>query len=97
MKKLILINSGLALLMGLVSVSAVMASVPKNVTDDTALYQNLSEIKVKRQAALNFDGDIARLSSLENKYREKLPQVRAPMERISKQKYHYTGAAVARK
>jgi len=82
---------------GLMSVSAVMASVPSRVTDDTAIYQNLSEIRVQRQKALNFDSDIARLSLLEGRYREKkLSQLRGPSERIAKQKYRYSGA-VARK
>ena len=77
------------------SMSAAFGSVPKNVTDDTALYQNLSEIKVSKSKELDFDRDIARLASSEGRYQERLPRVtpdriRAPMQRISQQKYRYS-------
>ncbi len=45
------------------------------VTDDTALYQNLSEIRVKRQREFNYDQDLSRLSLLETRYRENLPGI----------------------
>jgi len=63
------------LFLGFTALSITRASVPsKNrVTDDTVLYQNLSEIHVKKQAKIDFDSDITRLSHLEARYREKLP------------------------
>ena len=82
---------------GLLSLSAAFASVPKNVTNDTALYQNLSEIKVTREKELNFDRDIAQLASAEGNYRERLPgstvhsRLKAPMHRISQKPYRYSG------
>jgi hypothetical protein len=87
-------------MLGLTGLSIALGSVPTGgrVTDDTAIYQNLSEIRVARQADLNFDGDIARLSALEGNYREKLPslaqnpRLRGPIQRISQQKYKYSGA-----
>ena len=64
------------LVFGLTMLSIAMGSVPTGrVTDDTALYQSLSEIRVAKQQDLNFDGDIARLSSLEDRYREDLPKL----------------------
>jgi hypothetical protein len=83
------------------SLSIALGSVPRSgqVTDDTAIYQNLSEIRVAREADLNFDGDIERLASVEANYRESLPKPSAarkgriakPMSRIGGQKYKYTG------
>jgi hypothetical protein len=80
---------------GLLTISGAFASVPKHVTNDTALYQNLSEIRAQRQKELNFDRDIAQLASSESRYREKLPvssnaRVSSPMKRISAQKYQYS-------
>lgn len=66
------------LVFGLTMLSIAMGSVPSKdrVTDDTALYQSLSEIQVAKQEDLNFDGDIARLSALEDRYREeRLPRL----------------------
>ena len=87
-------------MIGLTSLSLALGSVPSSrmhVTDDTAIYQRLSEIKVARETRPNFDGDIARLSDLEPRYREKLPSVASdlrlagPMKRISSQGYRYSG------
>src|SRR5580698_764014 len=87
------------LLAGLTVLSISKASVPtKNqVTDDTALYQRLSEIHVQKQAKIDFDSDINQLSRLESRYQEKLPyfagnsRLRSPMKRIAQQKYSYSG------
>lgn len=49
------------------------ANVPSNVTDDTAIYQTLSEIQVDKERAPNFDSDISRLSKIEARYRDNLP------------------------
>lgn len=85
----------------LTSLSVAMGAVPTSrsvVTDDTALYQKLSEIKVAREGRPNFDADIARLAAIEPAYREKLPalsrdpRLQGPMKRISSQQYRYSGA-----
>jgi hypothetical protein len=83
-------------LIGLTTLSIALGSVPsrERVTDDTVIYQNMSEIRVARQAALSFDSDIERLAALEPRYREKLPslaeqpQMRGPIKRIIQRKYH---------
>lgn len=91
-----------AAVVGMTSLSIAMGAVPPArtvVTDDTAIYQHLSEIKVSRETRPNFDGDIARLSQLEPGYREKLPslskdpRLTGPMKRIARQHYRYTGAS----
>ena len=62
---------------GLMFLSIGKAAVPKKlkmvVTDDTALYQNLSEIQVQKKPELRFDSEIEGLSKSEAKFREKLP------------------------
>ena len=71
------------------------------VTDDTALYQNLSEIRVAKQKDLNFDSDLSQLSASEHRYREKLPplgnhpRIKPTLERISQQPYTYSGGQAA--
>jgi len=91
------------ILMGM-SLSMALASVPKGgfsgrVTDDTAIYQRMGETHVRKVQKPEFDADLARLSSIEGRYREKLPsyassenRVSGPMKRISAQKYRYSGA-----
>ena len=79
---------------GLTALTVAFGSVPKSgrVTDDTAIYQNLSEIKIPKERAANFDADIERLNSLEGRYREKLPsmaRLHSPMKRVSGQKYKF--------
>jgi hypothetical protein len=92
---------GVAVMIGLTSLSIALGAVPQGrsvVTDDTAIYQKLSEIKVPREHRPNFDGDIARLSGLESSYRERLPSIAqdprlsGSMKRISSQQYRYSGA-----
>ena len=90
--KLLWISCGV--LTGLTSLSIAMGSM--RVTDDTAIYQRMSEIRVARESRPNFDEDIARLSSAESRYRERLPvardsRVASPMKRISNQSYQYSG------
>ncbi len=91
---------------GITLISFSSASVPSKaqvagqVTDDTALYENLTEIHSAREHDLNFDGDIDRLSKLEGQYHEKLPsrahaaraRLQGPMQRISAKAYHPTQA-----
>jgi len=75
--------------------SVAMGSVPSigRVTDDTAIYQKLSEIKVPRNRGVDFDADIAQLSKSEPLYFEELPALKkdarltGPMGRIAAQKY----------
>jgi hypothetical protein len=73
---------------GLTSLTLSLAAVPNKgrITDDTAIYQNLSEIRAMRERDLNFDQDLARLNNMEARYREKLP-LAGPMKRISQRKY----------
>jgi hypothetical protein len=64
------------------------------VTDDTAIYQRLSEIQVAKEARPNFDADIERLSGIRSHYRESLPalsRIQSPMKRIATQKYKHSG------
>ncbi len=82
-------------LIGLTTLSIALGSVPKKsqVTDDTALYQSLSEIQVPKAKDYNPETDISSLSQMEGKYRENLPalskdpRLAGPMQRISQQKY----------
>lgn len=84
---------------GVVGLSVAMGAVPSRITDDTAIYQHLSEIKAPPKADLNFDSDIEHLSKLQPHYREKLPayardlRVASPMKRISQRTYRYSGSA----
>lgn len=58
---------------GLTSLTLTLASISSNVTDDTLIYENLSEIRVSQELEPNFDADIRSLSRAEVKYFEKLP------------------------
>lgn len=72
-------------LVSIAGVPMVLASVPRSseIANDTAIYQNLHEIPVKKIKALNFDSDIARLSAQEKSHRESLPmRISGPMERV---------------
>lgn len=74
----------------LAGVPFVLANVPRNseITRDTAIYQNLHEINVKKVKNINFDGDINRLSSEEKAHHETLPvRVASPMNRVMKTPY----------
>ena len=75
--------------LSLVVSSLASASVPTQgrITDDTAIYQNLSEIRAHREHDLNVDSDIARLSALEGRYKEKLPALSRPIQRVKQQQY----------
>jgi hypothetical protein len=63
------------------------------ITDDTTASQRMSEIRIPRQGALDFDGEINALDRLEGRYGESLPQVkdhprlRAPIARVTARKY----------
>lgn len=95
--KLIIGTCGIVL--GLTTFTLAFGSVPQTsrITDDTAIYQKLSQIQLPKEKPINFDSDIDRLTSIEGRYREKLPslsrasRVAAPMQRITKQQYRYTG------
>lgn len=72
-------------LVSIAGVPMVLASVPRSseIANDTAIYQNLREIPVKKVKALNFDSDIERLSAQEKSHREVLPlRISSPMERV---------------
>ena len=96
MQKLLWFSGGL--LLGLTTLSITRASVPakSHVTDDTSIYQNLSEIRVPKQGKINFDSEIAQLSEKESRFQEKLPltqhsQLKTAIQRVSKAKYKYVG------
>lgn len=98
--KWIVVSAGL----GAFSLSFALASVPPTsslppsgrVTDDTVLYQSLSEIRVPRQGNVDFDQDVNSLASTEGHYREKLPSLASrpalagAMKRIAQHPYHYS-------
>lgn len=69
------------LLLGLTALSITRAASPPKgqmtqVTNDTLLYEKLSEIKgVSKQPKLDVDEDIRRLSQMENSFHEKLPPI----------------------
>ena len=76
------------------SVPMVLAAVPRSheITNDTALYQDLHEINVKKIKHVSFDSDLKRLSALEKSHHEALPvSVSGPMDRIQKTPYRYSG------
>jgi hypothetical protein len=79
-----------AVLLVLGGVPMVVASVPSSnqITNDTALYQELHEINVKKVGNVNFDNDINRLSAQEKSHHEALPvRISGPMARIEKASY----------
>jgi hypothetical protein len=84
---------------GLTTLSVAFGAVPakSHLTDDTAIYQKVSEIKVPKASAPDFDADIDRLSAIEGQYKENLPKIEAhyrlvrPMQRVAAQKYRYSG------
>ena len=101
MQKLLWFSGGLVL--GLTALSITRASVPSksHVTDDTSIYQNLSEIRVPKQGKIDFDYEIAQLSEKESRYQEKLPliqhnKLKAAVQRVSQEKYRYVGKAKKR-
>ena len=87
------------MLSGLTALTITRASVPVtgNVTDDTALYQRLSEIHVKKEAKIDFDSDINNLAQVENRYQERLPSItqqrrlKKPIHRVAQQNYRSNG------
>ncbi|MEO5971695.1 MAG: hypothetical protein ABIQ95_17355 [Bdellovibrionia bacterium] len=95
MKKLMWFGCGMWV--GLTILSFAKASVPSGsrLSDDTAIYQNLSEIHVKKEAKLDFDSDVGHLAQLEERYHEGLPtsghpRLKKALGRISNQKYSAT-------
>jgi hypothetical protein len=93
---------GCGMLVGMMALSVSFAALtptptvaPTQITDDTALYQKMSEIKAHKESNPTFDTDIDKLSKSEGRYRENLPilatspRLRTPMERIAKTKYRY--------
>lgn len=56
-------------------ITGVVAGIPKSseIANDTALYQNLSEVKVQKVTAVSFDNDLKRLSAIEKQHHENLP------------------------
>src|SRR3989442_726979 len=79
------------LLSGLATLSIARGSVPmkSHVTDDTALYQKLSDIRAQRVKELTFDPGVSELAAKESqaRFKESLPAI----HRISQRKYHFSG------
>jgi hypothetical protein len=80
------------------------ASIPSHVTDDTVIHQELREIDTKRSKKPNFDRSISKLSSLESRYRERLPldlerhpRLKGPVNRVQKRAYRSGKAQGTRK
>lgn len=84
------------LLLALLTVAglpAVLASVPRaqDFQQNTAIYQNLHEIRVQKIKSLDFDRDIDRLTAQEKKHRAHLPlSLTSVMDRVEKTKYRKT-------
>jgi hypothetical protein len=55
------------------------------ITNDTAIYQNLSEIQMDKERTPNFDSDISRLSQMEGRYREQPKLAQRKVKRVSQQ------------
>jgi len=62
--------------------SADRLSTSTSITNDTAIYQNLSEIQANKERTPNFDSDISQLSQMEGRYRER-PQL-AQQRRVAR-------------
>lgn len=84
------------MIMGLTGLTIAKGAVPirGRVSDDTALYQNLSEIRVSKTHGLSTESEIAKLASLEHRYPQaSLPRVsqhervKPVLDRISKTSY----------
>lgn len=68
----------------------VLASVPRSseIANDTAIYQNLHEIKVNRVKSISFKKDLDGLSAVQKRYREPVQlRVSSPMERVMSTPY----------
>ncbi len=83
--------------MGLVSgIGLAHAGLPtQRISQDPALQQDLSEIRIRKQKRLDVDAELGRLTALERRYREPLPsltslrsqRLRAPMKRVESRSY----------
>lgn len=62
----------IAMTASMVAHGAVPAQVPTQVIDDTALYENLSEIDVRKEAEIDFDEDLRKLERVEYAFYEDL-------------------------
>lgn len=77
-------------LVAVAGIPVVLASVPRSseIANDTAIYQNLREIRIEKIKSVNFDSDIQRLSAQEKAHHEALPlRISAPMDRIATTPY----------
>ena len=94
LQKLVWFLTGMAIGLSLLSISRASVPVKGLITDDTALYQNLSEIRVPKQGKPDFDREIERLARLEGRYgNENLPRVSplaGAIKRVEAKKYPVT-------
>jgi hypothetical protein len=74
---------GLAML-SICKASNTPGNTPSNVTDDTAIYQNLSEIQIHKESAPNFDSDISSLSKMEGRYQDRPALRQRPVAKNTK-------------
>lgn len=77
-------------LLALLTATSAFAAVPgsSEITNDSAVYKNLHEIRIAKEKSLDFDGDIERLSAQEKSHRHALPvRLSAPMDRVMKTSY----------
>jgi hypothetical protein len=82
-KQLVWFTSGALCGLAMLSIcKASNAPVPSAVTDDTAIYQNLSEIQIHKESAPNFDSDISNLSKLEGRYQDRPALRQRPVPRM---------------
>lgn len=95
--KFFVFSGGLAL--SVITLSIARGSVPlrnQRVTDDTLIYDRVTEIRAQRAAKPDFDAELQSLSAMESRYREHLPaleRLQAPMKRVAQQHYRYGAGA----
>lgn len=75
MQKYIWFTYGMLIGLTVLSITKASSVIPQleSITDDTVQYQQLSEIRVKKEDKLSFDSDIAQLAKIEVQYQEALP------------------------
>jgi len=108
------LNVGKVWKMSVLVISGLLISVPswsvpqtpERVTDDTEIYQNLSEIRSPKKREMLFREDLHRLIAIESRFHERLPnprgydkhqRVSSPIKKIKSKKYIYRGSKKSRK
>lgn len=60
-------------IVGLTGLTLALGSIPKDVSDDTVLYQKLREIDLRKQKNPSLEPELRHLRKQERRYKEKLP------------------------